>query len=92
MISFHEALELLLKNVPLLPIERCRLEIASGRVLRSTIIADREFPAFDRVMMDGYALRLNDWEMGNRDFRVTGSAPAGNRKRHSLRKSGAAWK
>ena len=35
------------------------------------------FPAFDRVMMDGYALRFSDWQAGNRTFRVTGSAPAG---------------
>jgi molybdopterin molybdotransferase len=77
MVSFHEALELLLKNVPLLPIERCRLEHACGRTLRSVITADRDFPAFDRVMMDGYALRIQDWQGGSRNFRVTDSAPAG---------------
>ncbi len=77
MISFQEALELLLENVALLPLERCRLENAAGRTLRENVTADREFPAFDRVMMDGYALRMRDWEMGNREFRVTGSAPAG---------------
>ncbi len=77
MISFHEALELLLKNTPLMATERCRLENASGRVLRQAITADRPFPAFDRVMMDGYALRSVDWAAGVRSFRVTGSAPAG---------------
>lgn len=77
MVSFHEALELLLKNTPLLGMERCRLENAAGRVLRGNVLADRGFPAFDRVMMDGFALKFSDWETGLREFRVTGSAPAG---------------
>ena len=77
MISFHGALELLLENSPLMAVERCCLEEAGGRVLRENVVADRAFPAFDRVMMDGYALRFADWQAGQRSFRVTGSAPAG---------------
>ncbi|MES2660986.1 MAG: molybdopterin molybdotransferase MoeA [Verrucomicrobiota bacterium] len=77
MVSFHEALQLLLKNSSLLATERCRLENAAGRVLRENVVADRPFPAFDRVMMDGFALRSGDWSEGHRKFRVTGSAPAG---------------
>ncbi len=77
MVSFHEALELLLINSPLLAVESCRLQDAAGRVLRENVLADRAFPAFDRVMMDGYALRFSDWQAGQRTFRVTGSAPAG---------------
>ncbi len=77
MVSFHEALELLLKNSPLAAVGRCRLEEAAGRVLRENVTADRAFPAFDRVMMDGYALRQADWLAGHRVFKVTGSAPAG---------------
>ena len=77
MVSFHEALELLLQNTPLLATERCRLENAVGRVLRGNVVAHPNFPPFDRVMMDGYALRFSDWEMGQRSFRVVGSAPAG---------------
>lgn len=77
MVSFPEALELLLKCVPLVASERCRLENAGGRVLRESVKADRDFPAFDRVMMDGHALRFADWQAGTRRFRLTGSAPAG---------------
>ena len=77
MISFHEALDLLLKNSPLLAVEDCRLEAAAGRVLRENVTADRAFPAFDRVMMDGYALRSADWQAGRRSFVVTACAPAG---------------
>ncbi len=77
MVSFPEALDLLLQHTPRMAAERCRLEDARGRVLRENVLADRPFPAFDRVMMDGYALRLADWQAGHRTFRVTGSAPAG---------------
>jgi molybdopterin molybdotransferase len=76
MIPFREALELLLKHTPLLPVERCRIEQAAGRVLRGEIRADRAVPPFDRVMMDGFAFRSADFQMSRR-FYITGSAPAG---------------
>jgi molybdopterin molybdotransferase len=76
MIPFREALDLVLKHAPRLDAESCRLENASGRVLRQEIRADRAFPPFDRVMMDGYALRSADLLVG-RVFHVSGQAPAG---------------
>jgi len=76
MITFHEALDLVLGNAPYLAAENCRLESAAGRVLRQDISADRDFPPFDRVMMDGYALRLEDLKSG-RGFTIVASAPAG---------------
>jgi len=77
MTPFREALDLLLKHTPVLATECCRIEQAGGRVLREEIRTDRAFPPFDRVMMDGYALRVVDWQTGHRTFRVTGIAPAG---------------
>ena len=77
MIPFREALDLLVRHTPLLPAEACRIGLAAGRVLREEIRADRAFPPFDRVMMDGYALRSADWQAGRRSFHVTGTAPAG---------------
>ncbi len=77
MLSFCEALELLLRHTPLLPTECCAIAQAAGRVLRGEVRADRAFPPVDRVMMDGYALRAADWQVGRRSFRVTGTAPAG---------------
>lgn len=77
MVSFPEALELLLKQVPRPPAVRCRLEDAAGRILREPVVADRDFPAFDRVMMDGFALRFADWQDGHRKFQIAGTAPAG---------------
>jgi molybdopterin molybdotransferase len=76
MLSFPAARDLLLQHTPVLASEQCRIEQAVGRVLRSAIQADRPFPSFDRVMMDGYALRSTDLRM-RRPFQVTGTAPAG---------------
>lgn len=77
MISFPEALDRLLSEVRTAEVERCRLEDAGGRVLRAAVFADRAQPPYDRVMMDGYALRLRDWAGGCRTFDVVGTAPAG---------------
>lgn len=76
MIFFREALDLLLKHTPLLPVERVRVEEAGGRVLRAAIRADRDFPPYHRVMMDGFVLRAADLS-GDRNFRIVGQAPAG---------------
>ena len=77
MTSFPKALEKIIGHAPRMEVETCRLEQAHGRVLRQEIRADRDIPPFDRVMMDGYALRAVDL-IANRSFLVAGSAPAGN--------------
>ena len=48
-----------------------------GRVLAEDIFADRDFPPFDRVMMDGIAIRYTDWVAGIREFKIQGLQPAG---------------
>ncbi len=39
--------------------------------------ADRDYPPFNRVMMDGIALRLEDYDKGLREFKVEGVCAAG---------------
>lgn len=77
MTPFPDALQRMLDVVVLLDTERVGLDEAAGRVLREAVCTDRPFPPFDRVMMDGFALRANDWRMGIPQFQVMGSAPAG---------------
>lgn len=57
--------------------EKVPLSMALGRVLTREIRADRDLPPYDRVCVDGYALRWSDWHAGLRDFRIAGSAQAG---------------
>ena len=61
----------------LFPTEDIPLVLASGRILREAIRADREYPALDRSRMDGIAIAFAAWEMGVRDFPVGGMARAG---------------
>jgi len=70
-----EALILPLREV--FPAEELALGDAAGRILREEICADQDFPPFDRVMMDGIAVRFSDVQAGCRDFQISGSAPAG---------------
>lgn len=77
MISFPQAFALTLQHAPRMGVERCAIENASGRVLRSAVVADRDFPPYDRVMMDGFALRWSAIQAGVRKFLIGNSAPAG---------------
>jgi molybdopterin molybdotransferase len=70
MLSVTEAEKQVLEAVTPLPAEDCPLVNAHGRVLRQTLTADRDLPPFDRVAMDGYALRHDAWLAGTRRFRV----------------------
>ena len=48
-----------------------------GRVLAEPIFADRDFPAFDRVSMDGIAIAFDTFKKGKRSFQIEGIQPAG---------------
>lgn len=74
-ICYREAVDLVRRHAPRMRAEPCRLEWASGRVLREEIRVDRPYPPFDRVMMDGYAFRSVELEAGA--WRVMGVAAAG---------------
>ncbi len=77
MISVSEAERLIMETAVLLPAERVDLGNAVGRVLREELVADRDFPPFDRVAMDGIAIRFEDFENGIRNFRIAGLQAAG---------------
>lgn len=50
---------------------------APGAVLRQDVLAERDQPPFDRVMMDGIAIVQGAWAAGRRAFRIQGSQGAG---------------
>lgn len=77
MISVSEAERLIMETATLLPAETANLDEATGRVLREPLLADRDFPPFDRVAMDGIAIRFEDFQSGIRNFRVSGLQAAG---------------
>jgi molybdopterin molybdotransferase len=50
---------------------------ATGRILRQSVVAERDQPPFDRVMMDGIAIRHADLAAGNLEFPVQATQSAG---------------
>lgn len=74
-----EAERLILENLAPFHREDCPLSAAHGRVLRGEIRADRDLPPFDRITMDGFALRSASLMAGVKVFRVEGIQAAGMR-------------
>ena len=77
MITVKQARQLISTTTRDFGIESVDLMNAIGRVLREPLIADRDFPPYDRVTMDGIAIRYEDFKKGNRRFKITGVGAAG---------------
>jgi molybdopterin molybdotransferase len=60
MITFEEALAIVLASVRFLGEERVPLLDAAGRVLAADIVADADQPPFAKSAMDGFACRRTD--------------------------------
>ena len=77
MISVEQALEAILENTLDFGVEEIPFLESLGRVLKEDIVADRDFPPFNRVAMDGIAINQRYFEHGVRDFKIEGVQPAG---------------
>lgn len=77
MFSVAEAFALTQQHLLTLPTETIPLIEATGRVLRQSIRADRDFPPFDRVAMDGIGIVFSAYASGQRTFSITGRQFAG---------------
>ncbi len=88
MVSVSEASTIVLKNLFKPSVETIPAADAVNRVLAERVAADRDFPPFDRVTMDGIAIRFRDWEDGKRQFPVEGIQAAGEEQKF-LKNSGS---
>jgi molybdopterin molybdotransferase len=79
MLTPAEAEKQVLESIAPFHPEDCPIGSAHRRVLRAEIRADRDLPPFNRVTMDGYALRSASLAAGVRVFRVEGVQAAGMR-------------
>ncbi|MCU0975575.1 MAG: molybdopterin molybdotransferase MoeA [Steroidobacteraceae bacterium] len=77
MLTPAEAAAAIAAHVTLLPAEQVPLARCGGRVLRQPVRAERDAPPFDRVAMDGIALRHATLAAGSRRFPVAGTQAAG---------------
>ncbi|NEW79987.1 MAG: molybdopterin molybdotransferase MoeA [Gelidibacter sp.] len=80
LIKVKEALEIVVNNSQNFGIEEVDFLNSSGRILKENIFADRDFPPFDRVSMDGIAISSEAFNKGQRSFKIEGIQAAGSEK------------
>ena len=77
LITVKEALQTILDNSEDFGIEEIDFLQSSGRILKENIVADRDFPPFNRVSMDGIAVASEAFNNGQRTFKIEGVQAAG---------------
>ena len=74
---YREAQKILVGEAASFGQEVVPLELGFGRVLCERIVADRDYPPFNRAAMDGFAFRYKDFEKGQREFIINETIFAG---------------
>ncbi len=77
MLTVAKAMQAIAGAMPEFETEIVELDESIGRILRQQILAERDQPPFDRVMMDGIAIHFDSFKGGNRDFSIEGTQHAG---------------
>lgn len=77
MISVAEAEQIILSTTHDYGTEAVSLLQATGRVLAEDVLADRDFPPFNRVTMDGIAISFSGFAAGTTTFTIKGTQAAG---------------
>ena len=77
LISVPQATEIILNNIEYFGVEEIPFIQSVHRVLKENILADRDFPPFNRVSMDGIAIAFTEFEKGRKQFKIEGIQPAG---------------
>src|SRR5271154_106535 len=67
----------------------CKLTAAAGKRLAQEIRADRDYPPFDKSLMDGFAVRAADIASNASSLRIVGEVRAGQPGEISLEKGRA---
>jgi molybdopterin molybdotransferase len=77
MISVAHALETVLNVAQNFGVEEVSFIKSVGRILKEDITADRDFPPFNRVAMDGITIDYISFKNGQRRFKIEGVQAAG---------------
>ena len=77
MISVEEAKNIILNSTQNFGVEEVPFLSSVGRIVKENITADRDFPPFNRVSMDGIAIDFQSFKNGQRTFVIEGIQPAG---------------
>lgn len=77
MISVETAKHIILNSTQYFGVEEIPFLKSVGRILKEDIVADRDFPPFNRVSMDGIAIDYTSFKNGQRSFKIDGIQAAG---------------
>ena len=77
MISAKEALKTVLNSAQDFGVEEIPFLKSVGSILKEEIFADRDFPPFNRVSMDGIVIDYTSFKNGQRAFKIVGIQAAG---------------
>jgi molybdopterin molybdotransferase len=77
MITSQKALEIILDNTEDFGVEEIPFLSTVGSILKEDIVADRDFPPFNRASMDGIAITVKAFNNGVREFPIEGIQAAG---------------
>jgi molybdopterin molybdotransferase len=88
-ISATEASDRILASVEPMPVERCPLASAMGRVIAETVAARVSVPPWRAASMDGYAVRARDIATVPCTLQVVGDSVAGGARSAALTAGGA---
>lgn len=84
MIHYEEAQQIILAQAKPFTTESIALSNALGRTLAETIVADRDYPPFNRATMDGFAFRHDDFEKGIKQYIIIDTIFAGSTTNKAL--------
>ena len=77
MISVKEALKTVLNSAQDFGVEEVPFLKSVGSILKEEVFADRDFPPFNRVSMDGIVIDYTSFKNGQRAFKIEGIQAAG---------------
>jgi molybdopterin molybdotransferase len=77
MISVQEATSIILSNLFTPKTIEVNLNDSLGKIVAEPILADRDFPPFDRATMDGIALHFETFKNGQTEFAIEAIQAAG---------------
>lgn len=77
MVSVQEATQIIQSVTCTTGTESRGLMDSVGRVLAETVLADRDFPPFNRVAMDGIAISSTSFDAGQREYGIEAMQAAG---------------
>jgi molybdopterin molybdotransferase len=81
MISVGQALQTVLNSAQGFGVEEIPFLKSVGRILKEEVFADKDFPPFNRVSMDGIVINYTSFKNGQRSFKIEGIQAAGSAQR-----------